>query len=169
LTIDYVMGSGNHARTYLHCEQDGTLIELPLAWYSEDGGHWGMNPGFDNAHPMTRRLIVYECMFCHIAYPQIPPTAHRDLSASPDYSAALPHGIHCQRCHGPGAAHFKAAQTPGVSAQQARAQILNPMHLNNGRQMEVCEQCHLETTSRPLPDRIRHHDQGDIRLHGGSA
>jgi tetratricopeptide (TPR) repeat protein len=25
--------------------------------------------------------------------------------------------------------------------------------------MEVCEQCHLETTSRPLPDRIRHYDQ----------
>ncbi len=25
--------------------------------------------------------------------------------------------------------------------------------------MEVCEQCHLETTSRPLPDRIRHYDK----------
>jgi hypothetical protein len=25
--------------------------------------------------------------------------------------------------------------------------------------MEVCEQCHLETTSRSLPDRIRHYDQ----------
>ena len=25
--------------------------------------------------------------------------------------------------------------------------------------MDVCEQCHLETTSRPLPDRIRHYDQ----------
>ena len=36
LQIDYIMGSGNHVRTYLHREQDGTLIELPLAWYSED-------------------------------------------------------------------------------------------------------------------------------------
>ena len=25
--------------------------------------------------------------------------------------------------------------------------------------MEVCEQCHLETTSRPLPDRIRHYER----------
>ncbi|MBB5062439.1 tetratricopeptide repeat protein [Granulicella mallensis] len=159
LLIDYIMGSGNHVKTYLHREQDGTLIELPLAWYAEGGGHWGMNPGFDNAHPMTRRPIAYECMFCHNAYPQIPPIAHRDLSANSVYSGALPEGIDCQRCHGPGAAHVKAAQTPGTSVQQIRAQILNPTHLSNDRQMEVCEQCHLETTSQPLPDRIRHYDQ----------
>jgi tetratricopeptide (TPR) repeat protein len=159
LAIDYVMGSGNHARTYLHREQDGTLIELPLAWYSEEGGHWGMNPGFDNAHPLTRRTIAYECMFCHNAYPQIPPTAHRDLSAHPAYGAELPAGIDCQRCHGPGAAHVTAAREPKSSLQQIRAQILNPIHLSNDRQMEVCEQCHLETTSRMLPDRIRRYDQ----------
>ena len=41
LQIDYIMGSGNHVRTYLHREVDGTLIELPLAWYAELGGHWG--------------------------------------------------------------------------------------------------------------------------------
>jgi tetratricopeptide (TPR) repeat protein len=159
LPIDYVMGSGNHVRTYLHREEDGTLIELPMAWYSEDGGHWGMNPGFDNAHPMTRRTIAYECMFCHNAYPQIPPAAHRDLSANPVYDSALPEGIDCQRCHGPGAAHVKAATTPGALLQQVRSLILNPIRLSNDRQMEVCEQCHLETTSTLLPDRIRHYDQ----------
>jgi tetratricopeptide (TPR) repeat protein len=158
LPIDYIMGSGNHVRTYLHREQDGTLIELPLAWYSENGGHWGMNPGFDNDHPMTRRPIAYECMFCHNAYPEIPSTAHRDLSANPVYNT-LPEGIDCQRCHGPGAAHVKAAQTAGTSLQQIRALILNPSRLSNDRQMEVCEQCHLETTSHLLPDRIRHYDK----------
>ena len=30
LKIDYVMGSGNHARSYLHRTPRGTLIELPL-------------------------------------------------------------------------------------------------------------------------------------------
>jgi len=159
LQINYVMGSGNHVRTYLHREEDGTLVELPLAWYSELGGHWGMNPGYDNAHPMTRRPIAYECMFCHNAYPEIPATDHRDLSGSPVYSGALPEGIDCQRCHGPGAAHVKAAQTSGDSIQQIRALILNPMRLSKERQMQVCEQCHLETTSRSLPDRIRHYDQ----------
>jgi tetratricopeptide (TPR) repeat protein len=159
LQIDDIMGSGNHVRTYLHREKDGTLIELPLAWYAELGGHWGMNPGFDNPHPMTHRPIAYECMFCHNAYPEIPATEHRDLSANPVYSGPLPEGIDCQRCHGPGAAHVKAAQSAGASLSQIRALILNPVHLSKERQMEVCEQCHLETTSRPLPDRIRHYDQ----------
>jgi len=45
--IDYVMGSGNHVRTYLHRTDRGALIELPLAWYSENGGQWAMNPGHD--------------------------------------------------------------------------------------------------------------------------
>jgi len=159
LQIDYIMGSGNHVRTYLHREADGTLIELPLARYSESGGHWGMNPGYDNAHPMTHRPITYECMFCHNGYPEIPATAHRDLSANPVYSGALPEGIDCERCHGPGQAHVRAAQSPGVSVSQIRALILNPARLGKERQMEVCEQCHLETTSGSLPDRIRHYDQ----------
>jgi tetratricopeptide (TPR) repeat protein len=159
LRIDYIMGSGNHVRTYLHQEEDGTLIELPLAWYAESGGHWGMNPGYDNPHPMTRRPIAYECMFCHNAYPKTPATAHRDLSASPIYNGPLPEGIDCQRCHGPGAAHVNAAQIPGTSIPQIRSLILNPARLSDQRKMEVCEQCHLETTSRPLPDRIRHYDQ----------
>jgi tetratricopeptide (TPR) repeat protein len=158
LKIDYIMGSGNHVRTYLHQEEDGTLIELPLAWYAESGGHWGMNPGYDNPHPMTRRPIAYECMFCHNAYPKIPATAHRDLAANSIYTS-LPEGIDCQRCHGPGAAHVKAAQSPGVSIAEIRASIVNPIRLSNNRQMEICEQCHLETTSRSLPDRIRHYDQ----------
>ena len=159
LQIDYIMGSGNHVRTYLHREEDGRLIELPLAWYAELGGHWGMNPGYDNSHPMTRRQIAYECMFCHNGYPEVPATAHRDLTANPVYSGPLPEGVDCQRCHGPGAAHVKAAQSPETSIPQIRALILNPARLSRDRQMEVCEQCHLETTSRPLPDRIRHYDQ----------
>jgi Flp pilus assembly protein TadD len=158
LSIDSIMGSGNHVRTYLHREPDGSVIELPLAWYAEDGGHFGMNPGYDNAHPMTRRPIVYECMFCHNGYPEIPATAHRDLSANAVYTS-LANGIDCQRCHGPGAAHVRAAQTPNTSIQQIDALILNPKRLTNDRQMEVCEQCHLETTSHLLPDRIRHYDQ----------
>jgi tetratricopeptide (TPR) repeat protein len=159
LQIDDIMGSGNHVRTYLHREKDGTLIELPLAWYADLGGHWGMNPGYDNSRPMTHRPIAYECMFCHNAYPEIPATEHRDLSANPVYSDPLPEGIDCQRCHGPGSAHVKAAQSAGTSLSQIRALILNPVRLSKERQMEVCEQCHLESTSRPLPDRIRRYDQ----------
>ena len=50
----------------------GAFIELPLGWYSEKGGYWGMSPGFDSRHPQTRRFVSYECVFCHTAIPKIP-------------------------------------------------------------------------------------------------
>ena len=39
MRVDYVMGSGNHARAYLHRTESGRLIQLPLGWYSEKGGY----------------------------------------------------------------------------------------------------------------------------------
>ena len=33
--IDAVIGSGNHARSYLHRTTSGGYIELPLGWYAE--------------------------------------------------------------------------------------------------------------------------------------
>src|ERR1700730_12832071 len=38
--VDYIMGSGNHSRAYLHLTGRGRLVELPLAWYAEKGGYW---------------------------------------------------------------------------------------------------------------------------------
>ncbi len=136
LQIDYVMGSGNHVRTYLHRTATNTLIELPLAWYPEQGGTWAMNPGYEGAHLETRRKVAYECMFCHNAYP-----GTLAQPESPVYNADLPEGIDCQRCHGPGANH---AKTP------TRANIVNPARLPPDRQMDVCMQCHLQSTAAPL-------------------
>src|SRR5258706_15323514 len=42
--VDYVIGSGNHARSYLHRTTEGKLVELPVSWYAEKGGYWGMSP-----------------------------------------------------------------------------------------------------------------------------
>ncbi len=159
LQIDYVMGSGNHVRTYLHRAVRGTLIELPLAWYAEKGGYWAMNPGYDVVAPDTRRKIGYDCMFCHNGYPRIP-AGHDVPGSEPVFSGALPEGIDCQRCHGPGANHVLLAQTAGSSKDEIRAAILNPARLAPERQMEVCMQCHLETTSRRLPNAIKRFDRG---------
>jgi tetratricopeptide (TPR) repeat protein len=158
LSIDYVMGSGNHVRTYLHRTARGTLIELPLAWYSEKGGSWAMNPGYDTAAPDMRRKIGYDCMFCHNGYPEIP-AGHEVVGSEPVFSR-LPEGIDCQRCHGPGGEHVRAAQTAGTSKDAVRDAILNPARLNGERQMEVCMQCHLETTSRGLPNAIKRFERG---------
>jgi predicted CXXCH cytochrome family protein len=157
--VDYVMGSGNHVRTYLHRTSAGALLELPLAWYAEKGGYWAMSPGYDRAdQPGSRRKISYECMFCHNAYPDIP-AGHKELRSEPVYSGVMPEGIDCQRCHGPGDHHVAVAKTAGASAAAIRESIVNPARLSPTRQMEVCMQCHLETTSFPFPHSITKYDR----------
>jgi predicted CXXCH cytochrome family protein len=166
LKIDYVMGSGNHVRTYLHRTVRNTLVELPLAWYAEKGGTWAMNPGFDNPHPPIGRKVGYDCMFCHNAYPSIP-EGHDEAGAEPVFAGALPQGIDCQRCHGPGGDHVRAAQIPNAKPEDIRRAIVNPQLLSAALSMQICEQCHLETTSAPLPNVIRRFDRGPYSFRPG--
>ena len=163
--IDYVMGSGNHVRTYLHRTQQGTLTELPLAWYAEKGGNWALNPGFDSSDPPTGRKIGYDCMFCHNAYPAIP-SGHEDAGSEPVFAGQLPQGIDCQRCHGPGGNHLQALRA-GAKTSDIRSAIVNPSRLTKERAMEVCMQCHLETTSAPLPGVVRRFDRGPFSYRPG--
>lgn len=140
--IDFVIGSGNHARSYLHRAADGELVELPVSWYAEDGGHWAMSPGYDRADQKDfRRVVPEDCLFCHSA------------------KASEPAAIDCQRCHGPGGAHVKAAGSGHAAPDAIRSAIVNPARLNRDRQLEVCMQCHLETTSRYMPNAIRRYDR----------
>ncbi len=152
--IDFVMGSGNHVRTYLHRTSAGALQQLPLAWYAERGGYWAMNPGYDKPdQPNARRKISLECMFCHNAYPEVR-GGHEQLRAEPLFSGAMPEGIDCQRCHGPGGRHVELAQTRGAASEAVAQAIINPARLTPERQMEICMQCHLETTSFQFPHSI---------------
>src|SRR5262249_33876036 len=67
--IDYRIGSGNHARSYVSRTKAGDLMELPIAWYAENGGYWAMSPGFDRPdHAGFSRKISYRCMSCHNGY-----------------------------------------------------------------------------------------------------
>jgi tetratricopeptide (TPR) repeat protein len=161
--IDFVMGSGKHARTYLHRTARGTLQQLPLAWYAENGGTWAMSPGYDRPdHQGFLRNVTYDCMFCHNAYPEIPAAGPR---SEPVYTA-IPEGIDCQRCHGEGEKHMALARA-AAPAEEVRAAILNPSRLGAERQLEVCEQCHLETTSAPLPGAIVRYERGPFSYRPG--
>jgi tetratricopeptide (TPR) repeat protein len=156
--IHYIMGSGNHTRTYLHRSSDGRLLELPVAWYADGGGKWAMNPGYDRPdHEGFRRVIPNDCFFCHNGYPERPEGGW-GRGSDAVFPGRLPEGIDCQRCHGPGKAHVEAAiaeEPDGV----VRTKILNPASLTPERQLEVCLQCHLESTSRMLPYSIVHFDR----------
>ncbi|MCU1330015.1 MAG: Tetratricopeptide 2 repeat protein [Bryobacterales bacterium] len=168
MKVDYVMGSGNHARSYLSRTAAGTLIELPLGWFrsGEASGYWDMSPGSDTDHPLTRRFVSYKCMFCHNGIPGIP-AQNTAPGADPVFSGDMPEGIDCQRCHGPGAAHIKAVSTPGAKREQIRASIVNPARLSPALAMDVCTQCHLETTSTRIPATLVRFDRGPFSFRPG--
>jgi Flp pilus assembly protein TadD len=157
-SVDFVIGSGNHVRTYAHLTNNNTLQQLPLSWYSEKGGYWAMSPGYDHAdNPFSTRLVNYPCMFCHNAYPQIP-KGYEEPDAVPRFVQPLPEGIDCQRCHGPGENHIKAAAKPGAKPEEIRAAIVNPKRLGPDRELEVCMQCHLQTSALSLPHSLQRFD-----------
>ena len=144
LEATHAIGSGNHARTYLHRINDREIVELPLTWYSQEQA-WGMSPGYDTANPQDfTRLIDESCLFCHNGYPR---------------GGELAQGIDCQRCHGPGSRHVQLASAGKSDREQVRAAIVNPKRLSAELQMDVCMQCHLETTSAELPQAIRRFDR----------
>jgi tetratricopeptide (TPR) repeat protein len=152
--VDYVIGSGNHARGLVHRAPDGRLFQLPVAWYAE-GAKLAMAPGYDRpGHSDFRRPIDGACFFCHNAYP-----GEGTDEATGVFPARLPSGIDCARCHGSGAAHAAAARS-GAAVAQIRAAILNPRRLSAERQLEVCMQCHLQPTSHPLPAFLRKPERG---------
>ncbi|PYT04386.1 MAG: hypothetical protein DMF60_15490, partial [Acidobacteria bacterium] len=125
--IHYVMGSGNHARTYLHQTPSGVLLQLPVGWYAEDGGHWAMSPGYDRPDHWDFRLqISYDCMFCHNAYPSVRADAGA-TQTEPAFTDELPEGIDCQRCHGPGQSHVQAVRNGNT--ELTHKSIVNPAGL----------------------------------------
>ena len=167
--IHFIVGSGNHVRAFLHRTSRNTLVELPLAWYAEKGassGFWAMNPGYDRPdHVSFTRAVTYGCMFCHNAIPDIPADKTQPGS-EPVFPERLPEGIDCQRCHGPGGKHVESVEA-GASVEDVRKAIVNPARLSADRQLEVCLQCHLETTSFRLPNSIVRFDRGPFSYQPG--
>lgn len=141
IPIDWVVGSGNRARSYLYQTDWGELYFLPINWYSEDQ-RWGMSPGFeDGDHPGIHRQIPRKCMFCHNAFPEVPEGSDRQWIVE-TFPHTLPEGTGCQRCHGPGAEHIRTVLRGG-DIEAIHAAIVNPARLPPVLRDSVCFQCHL--------------------------
>jgi tetratricopeptide (TPR) repeat protein len=165
--VTFIIGSGNHSRSYVNLSDGGVLTQLPVSWYPQEK-RWAMSPGYDRPrHHDFSRKIDYGCMFCHNAYPQLAEGA--DLYGRETlFPRDLPQGINCQRCHGPGSQHVELAGR-GQDATGIRKAIVNPAHLSPDRQMDVCQQCHLETTSDELPQAVRRFGRGVYTFRPGEA
>ena len=134
---DYVMGSGNHNRTYVTV-QNGFVKELPLTWYV-DKKKWDLSPGYHTTNMRFFRPIVEECMHCHNSFTDFEPNSQNK------YNTPLPHGIGCERCHGPGRLHVQSRiDNKNELKGNIDYTIVNPKHLPFQEQLDVCQQCHLQ-------------------------
>jgi len=164
--VDYWFGSGRHARSYISRTSSDELIELPVTWYSEKNGYWAMSPGYDRPdHAGFSRKLTYRCMSCHNGVIELP---NPSWETGTRFPGRLPEGIDCQRCHGPGKLHIDIAKQ-GAPMDRVRAAIVNPTRLPADRRMEVCLQCHLETTILKLPPTLLRAGHGVFSYRPGEA
>ena len=141
--MDWVVGSGTSARTYLS-ENDGWFYELPITWYTQKK-RWDFSPGYRVANKRFDRKIVDRCVSCHNSYPEnIPETNGKYLE--------MPEGIGCERCHGPGSIHVSERLASPTSSGEIDLTIVNPAHLGLDASLDVCQQCHVNASVSILRD-----------------
>lgn len=136
--ISYIIGSGHHTNSHL-VRENGYLFQAPLTFYTQKG-RWDLPPGFENGNNTGfTRKIGMECMSCHNALPET------DASAENRY-LNLPHGISCERCHGPGELHISEKKKGNVVdiSSETDYTIVNPRKLSWQRQIDICQRCHLQ-------------------------
>jgi hypothetical protein len=125
--LDYFVGSGNAARTYL-LSVAGFLYESPVSYYSGSSS-WKPSPGIAQLdYPYLTRPILPGCLQCHASgIRHIAGT--QNAYASPPFSEG---GVACERCHGPGSEHIATGKA-----------MVNPAKLAPAARDSICEQCHL--------------------------
>lgn len=111
-TIDFCLGSGTHAHTWVSMLQDSTmrsdLMELRWSWFSSLNG-WDLTPGQLKERgngAVTSMGLLFDgpkanrCLSCHSTH-----IATEDGRIQTD---RMVHGVGCQRCHGPRGQHVKS-------------------------------------------------------------
>lgn len=137
--VKYVIGSGNHVRSYL-TEINGFAYEMPVSWYSEKK-KWDLSPGYQKRNQRFSRVLLQECIGCHNSYVKFYPGSVNK------YGFPFEEGISCERCHGPGEAHvnFRLRQKTGERDRMKGMRdttIVHPGRLGRQEQLDVCQQCH---------------------------
>lgn len=136
--VDYIVGSGQHTNSHIS-NTNGYLHQMPMTYYTQKG-QWDFPPGFENGfNTRFSRKIGLECMSCHNSLPDF-------VQGSENKYNALPEGISCERCHGPGSIHVQQRST-GTKIDTSKYidySIVNPGKLSIDRQFDVCQRCHLQ-------------------------
>ena len=136
--VDYIVGSGQHTNSHIF-NTNGYLHQMPMTYYTQKGT-WDFPPGFENGfNTRFSRKIGLECMSCHNSLPDF-------VQGSENKFNALPEGVSCERCHGPGSIHVQQRSTGSVidTSKYIDYSIVNPGKLQIDRQFDVCQRCHLQ-------------------------
>lgn len=137
-TVDYIVGSGQHTNSHIS-NTNGYLHQMPMTYYTQKG-KWDLPPGFENGfNTRFSRKIGLECMSCHNSLPDF-------VQGSENKFNALPEGVSCERCHGPGSIHVqhRSTGTKMDTSKYIDYSIVNPGKLSIDRQFDVCQRCHLQ-------------------------
>ncbi len=148
--VDYAVGSGRHGITMLARDGEGIERELRISYFGLDGT-WGQTKGIDFAPQRPGDHIgmgmgqkaVDHCLSCHTTWFR---------SVDPNHAGAQPPegedlGIGCERCHGPGMNHVKAAE----SGFPEMAIALTSRTLSR-EQLNSCVECHAADGTVPPSD-----------------
>lgn len=132
---------------------------LPVAWHLEKRRWMHLNGSFFRPDSLNydqhTALWDANCIFCH----NVKAKPGYDESAGAFRSSVAELGIACGSCHGPGAAHARAAADPAIRARWEAEDlpetlIVNPARLDPARSLMVCGKCHGQRTPNPF-SRIR--------------
>lgn len=136
--VQYAMGSGTHATTWVVREESGPAHEYRLTRFAGEIG-WDLTPlhpklppdPAERLGPIQSEDSVHNCLGCHSTTFR----AARD-GTGPE---AADHGIGCERCHGPGGNHVVAVAAEEKFSSWA---IARPTMASGEDRTMLCVKCH---------------------------
>jgi tetratricopeptide (TPR) repeat protein len=149
---DYLLGSGDRGLTLVGTDGTGQAREFRLSRYN-DGSGWDRTTGQPRGPsnradylgtPQTAKAVRL-CLGCH--------TTNFRAARDREGPAAADHAIGCERCHGPGGNHLKAAD-----AEWSDLAIAQPRLASGAEVVRLCGECHTPRNfnlSRSDPNALR--------------
>ena len=130
-SIDATIGSGRHLRMLLSRTANGWM-ELPLAWYSENGGHYAAGPGFG---------FSSACLGCHARQKDDHVAAFGCASCHGSAGSGKPTEAVCLECH-PAAGGADAAHSGAGPAKLAASADGEKFELNSAGYRLLASRCY---------------------------
>ena len=125
----WAFGAGNQAITFVSRLNETDYLEHGESWYRASNA-FAITPGHLNTDGLRYRVFdpsagILRCFACHSTGP---------LQVAAD-GAIVPSelGVHCEVCHGPGAAH---------AANPAKVRPRNPGQMDGMQMNALCGECH---------------------------